>query len=167
MNKLIIITFLLVPLTSFALDEKPYQTPTPYNLLAPIPLNGPGGVTNSTTAKDYIPGIIRLTIMLAGAFAVIRIMWGGFQYISTDAFSGKSNAKGIITNALWGLVLAMSAYLILYTLNPKLVEIDLSINKYAQLPTSTTPLSGSITIGPPPAGGLQQSTTNAIAGLRQ
>lgn len=147
-------TYYLLPTTAIA-QAKPAD-PTPYILLAPIPLQGPeSGVTTVTTAKDYIPGLIKLAIALAGVLAVLRIMWGGFQYISTDAISGKSEAKGIISNALWGLLLAMTAWLILYTLNPKLVEINLDIT-----PLKTTP--GEL----PGMGGTGGSTPTRVVGCQ-
>lgn len=122
----------------------PYPTPTPYKLLAPIPLDGSdSGVTTETTTAQYIPGLIKLVIALAGVLAVLRLIFAGIKYMSTDAFSGKSEAKSIIENALWGLFLAMSAWLILYTLNPKLVELDLNVTP--QIISTSTPGTG----GPP------------------
>src|SRR3989344_4908280 len=77
---------------------------TEYELLAPIPLSGvTSGDTKETSAGAYIKGIFTLTIAIAGGLAVIMIVFGGIKYISTDAFTGKSEAKSIIENAIWGL----------------------------------------------------------------
>ena len=120
--------FILYSIPALAQTQPTYVTPTPYELLAPIPLNGPdAGNTTVTTTKDYLPGLVKLVIAIAGALAVVRIIFGGIKYMSTDAFTGKEEAKGTISNALWGLGLVMSAWLILYTINPKLVEINLTI----------------------------------------
>src|SRR3989344_6438365 len=94
------------------------QKATEYELLAPLPI-GPGGVSSETvTFASYIPGIFNLVIGIAGVLAIVMIIYGGIQYMSTDAFQGKSDAKNTISNAIWGLILTISAWLILYTVNP-------------------------------------------------
>lgn len=106
---------------------------TDYTLLAPIPLQGlEGGDTTTTKPGPYIEGIFILIIAIAGGLAVIKIIFGGIKYMSTDAFSGKSEAKDTIQNALWGLLLAISAWLILNTINENLTKFKLEI------PTDTT-----------------------------
>ena len=112
---------LIVTVPSFAAE-------TPYTLLAPIPLEGAGaGVTQTTVASQYIRGVFMLIIGLATGLAVIMIIYGGIKYMSTDAFTGKSEARETIQNAIWGLLLVIAAWLILYTINPKLVEFNLNI----------------------------------------
>jgi hypothetical protein len=100
-----------------------------YTLLAPIPINGQ--LTQELQGKNifetYIPGIFTTIIAFAAVLAVVRIIWGGILYISTDAIQGKSEGKKFITESIYGLVLISAAWLILYTINPKLVEINLSI----------------------------------------
>ncbi|MEK7148220.1 MAG: pilin [Patescibacteria group bacterium] len=127
-------------------QEKPPQ-PTPYKLLAPIPQLLKPGSTNSTDTASYIPGLIRLVIGLAGALAVIRIIYGGFRYISSDAFGTKSNAKGIIEGAFWGLIMALSAWLVLYTVNPNLVKINLNIPVQKYLKDDSSSVLDGITLG--------------------
>lgn len=101
------------------------QDATEYELLEPLPF-----VSSSdgrTTVNKYIPGIIQLIIALAGALAVIKIVFGGIQYMSSDAITGKENGKKHIWDAIWGLVLIISAWLILYTVNPNLVNFNFTI----------------------------------------
>ncbi len=101
---------------------------TPYTLLAPIPLKGlEGGDTPTTTPGPYIEGIFTLIIAVAGGLAVVKIIFGGIKYMSTDAFTDKSEAKDTIQNALWGLLLVISAWLILNTINPALTTFKLTI----------------------------------------
>jgi hypothetical protein len=89
----------------------------------PVITNDAGKVNINT----FIPGVVKLAIGIAGALAVLRIIMGGITYMTSDAFDKKSDAKDTIRNALIGLLLAMSAYIILYTINPKLVQFDFSI----------------------------------------
>lgn len=107
---------------------------TPYTLLQPIPLDKSGCTGNETgdqvcetTPGPYIEGIFTLIIAIAGGLAVIMLIYGGIKYMSTDAIGGKSEAKDTIQNALWGLLLVISAWLILSTINEKLVTFDLKI----------------------------------------
>src|SRR3990167_790276 len=114
--------------TSFASYGVLAQEATEYKLLQPIPLDGANSApTDTTTAEPYIKGIFTLIIAIAGGLAVVRIIFGGIQYMPTDAFEGKSEAKTIIQNAIWGLLLAISAWLILYTINPDLIKFNLTI----------------------------------------
>jgi len=96
-----------------------------YTPLAPIPeITGTGNTVNVST---FIQGLVKFSIGIAGALAVLMIIWGGIQYISTDAWGKKSDAKGVIQNAIIGFILAIGAYSILYTINPKLVDINIGI----------------------------------------
>ena len=71
--------------------------------------------------------IIQIIIGLAGLLAVIMIVVGGVQYMTTDAFAGKSDARTTITKALLGLILALGSYLILKTINPNLLQLEPNI----------------------------------------
>lgn len=142
MKTKIYIIFTLFFILCGAFNVVSAQSLTEYELLAPIPLNGSGGVTERTTATQFIPGLFKLTIMLATGLAVLFIIWGGVQYMSTDAFTGKESAKETIWNAVMGLLLALSAWLIIATVNPKLMTFDLSIERF-EIPTDTNrPASG-------------------------
>lgn len=104
---------------------------TEYCLLAPIPLGDDlgAGVTRTTTAQTYIEGAFRLAIAIAGVLAVVMIIVGGVQYMASDAFGKKSEAKNIISNAIWGFALAMGAWIILNTISPGLTTINLSLDR--------------------------------------
>ena len=118
-------TFLAILFCLFALPVLAQETE--YKLLAPLPGYVATNPDGETTASKYLKGIFSFTIAIAGGIAVLMIIYGGIKYMSTDAFSGKDEAKGIIESAIWGLVLTIGAWLILYTINPKLVNFDLSI----------------------------------------
>ena len=118
---------------------------TEYKLLAPIPLGKKlDSVSNSANTSNYLQSLVRLAIAIAGAAAVLRIIWAGTQYMTSDAFGVKSDAKNTIQNALYGLLLAVSAYLILATVNPKLVNISLDIPGQTIAPTTIPSGSGSV-----------------------
>lgn len=142
--------FLLIPLTLvfFALlyvskplvhSQNPISPPD-YILLSPLPgtektcsITTPGQCT--TDLATYVKGLFALTIGVAAVLAVIMIVIGGVQYMSTDAISGKSEGKEKITQALYGLLLAISCWLILYVINPNLLNFDVM----RSVPVSYTP----------------------------
>jgi len=146
--------------------------PNCYALLAPLPLGGPNGngaidagnPDKTTNPSAYITGLINLAVAIAGAVAVIQIIIGGFQYITTENFSSKSNARGTIQRALIGLFLAIGAYTILYTINPRLVDLGLTIEPVA---TSTALTSPNLCAGPIENGVCTQPINPDIAGARQ
>jgi hypothetical protein len=120
---------------------------TEYCLLAPIPVGEGGAQAEKTTAETFIPGLFRLGIMLATGLAVLYIIWGGVQYMSTDAWGGKNDAKDTIWNAVMGLLLALSAWLIIATINPNLMNFNLSIERFeikedVNLPTGSEAADG-------------------------
>lgn len=73
---------------------------------------------------QYLETIYNFVIGFAGLLAASIMMVGGFQYLTAGGDQGKvAAAKGRIANALIGLVLALSAYLLLNTINPALVNL--------------------------------------------
>lgn len=116
---LAIITGYFLPLSVLALDYVP---------LAPLPV-GPGGasLTKITDAGVYIKGAFNLAIGIAAVLAIIMIIIGGIQYMGTESIGGKSAGKKKIQDAVLGLLLALGAWLILYTINPSLVNFSVNI----------------------------------------
>lgn len=100
--------------------------PQPYTVLAPLP-GLPSTLPADNPLGKYIPFMFELLIGLSAVAAVLNIVIGGFQYMSTDAIQGKSAGKERVKNAVLGLVLVIGAWLILYTINPKLLELNLEI----------------------------------------
>ena len=99
--------------------------PLTYKLLAPLPQ--PVG-TQVTDLAAYLSGMFKIGIGLAAAFAVLMIVWGGLEYILAATPGGKGDGKKKIVDALLGLLLALGAYLLLYTINPNLVKFNLSLD---------------------------------------
>ena len=130
---------LLAPVLALADTSDPVN----YKMLAPIPFVETTPGSGTATANSYIPGIVQLVIAAAVVLAVVKIIFGGIQYMSTDSFNSKSDGKKSIEDALWGLLLAISAFVILKTINPDLVNLSLVLNRNevmtGQFNASTTP----------------------------
>ena len=84
---------------------------------------------NCTPANPValIKNIYGISIGIAAVLAVVMIIWAGVEYATTEAITGKSDAKEKWKGALIGLGLLLSSYLILRTINIELVNIDLGL----------------------------------------
>ena len=91
--------------------------------------------TNISSLDTYFKYIYQIGLGIVGIAALIMIVIGGIIYMtSAGNASQKSEAKDRITNAILGLILALSAYLILYTINPDLVKLTKVQLQYPPMP---------------------------------
>ena len=82
------------------------------------------GFSTGTNFCTYITAVYNFGLWTIGICAMFMIMIGGYMYIMSagnNASMGK--AKGVIFDAVIGLMLALVAYLILFVINPDLVQI--------------------------------------------
>ena len=101
-----------------------------YIPLAPIEGTLKAG-SNTTDLPTYLAGIYKVAIAAAGALAFLMIVWGGFTYVTAESIGGKDAGREYIQNAIGGLVLAIASYVLLYTINPALVQLNLDFGKLA------------------------------------
>jgi hypothetical protein len=124
--------------------------PSTYDLISPI-----GGMTTGIDLSTYLQKIIIVTIGVAGVLAVVMIVICGIKMMTSGAVSGKSEAKECIWNAIFGLLIAIAAWALLYTINPELLKNELNL---VDLPT----IAGSA--GGPGGGNVAGITFNWAAG---
>ena len=103
-----------------------------YTVLAPLPCiegsgiecNGPnGGVQERVDFKTYVQYTFNLLIGLSAVTAVILIVWSGIQYIVSTSILNKQSSLDRAKNALIGLVLILTSFIILRTVDPRFTEI--------------------------------------------
>lgn len=118
---LFFISIILSPLEATA------ETPTTGSYQPLVADFNPGNLTNvgGKGFSGFINKVVIGVVAGAGVLALIMVIWGGIQYISTDSFSDKKDGKKRIQAALGGLLLALSTYLILNTIDPNLTNLDL------------------------------------------
>ncbi|MEY2664401.1 MAG: hypothetical protein RIT04_209 [Candidatus Parcubacteria bacterium] len=115
-----------------------YAADTPiakeYTLLEPLPcIEGEGSkcVKGETIQKieisQYINYMFRLMIALAIFLAIFMFTYGAFEYMTSEAVGSKSDAKQRMWNSVLGVVAALASYLILYTIDPRLVQINAAV----------------------------------------
>ncbi|RJQ32900.1 hypothetical protein C4572_00310 [Candidatus Parcubacteria bacterium] len=99
-----------------------------FTLLQALPKKGED-LKEGVKFDEYLRWAYRFTIALAGFLAVLMIVIGGVMYIASGANEKtRGEAKSRIESAIWGLIYILIAYLLLYTINPTLV--DFSDNKF-------------------------------------
>jgi hypothetical protein len=97
--------------------------------------------------KTYLQQIIIVTIGVAGVLAVVMIVICGIKMMTSGAVSGKSEAKECIWNAIFGLLIAIAAWALLYTINPELLRSDV---QFADIPVPVSPPAPTGSIAPMP-----------------
>ena len=85
------------------------------------PATQSNGVVSIPFLAQYITGIYRVSVGLGAILAAIMIVYGGFRYLLAATLPGVKEGKEVIQNAFIGLVVLLSSYLILNTINPALV----------------------------------------------
>ena len=113
--------YILITAFVFVIPSISAFAATTYTPLEPNAFPGVDTSGASGNLGAFLGQIFNWAIALAVALAVIMIIWGGIQYMTTDSWSGKEEGKTRWTNALLGLGLALVSWLLLYTINPCLV----------------------------------------------
>ncbi len=127
----------IVPETGKAKDN--FYDSNSYRLLAPIPgmtalldpelckleqQKNPGEICDINAFLNFI---LSLIIGIAAVILVIRLIITGYGYMITDVPFVKAKLKGGFKDALLGLIFALASYVILNTINPRLVSNDFTI----------------------------------------
>lgn len=136
MKKIIFLTLIFFLLFTFVSVAK-----ADYTLEIDYPTIG--GQQPGNTLTSYIRYIYLFALSIVGIAAFATLVYGGFRYMLSAGNVGSADeAKRIIKGAIFGLILALSAYLILYTINPDLIRLgepDLpEIDTSNLIPTSGT-----------------------------
>jgi len=75
--------------------------------------------------SQLINSIFSVSLSVGAILAVLRIAYGGYMYMgSADMWGNKQQAKEIIGDAIIGLLLLFAIYIILFQINPNLLNLD-------------------------------------------
>lgn len=114
---------------SFALTEA-----TKYNLIEPLP-----GIPSVLDFPDFISRFVPFLLAFAALAAFVQIVFGGILRATSGGNpTAISDANDRIQKAILGLILALAAFLILYTINPDLVSLRFFPERVEIAPTTTT-----------------------------
>lgn len=124
----LLLSFLLLPVVSLAQFK---------------PLVGIPGISDpSTDINSYINILYALSISIAALLAVIKIIVAGVKYMLSDVVTSKSEAKSDIQGALIGLLVVISAVLILNIINPQLTQTTLFVGPVDSVPSNSSAVGG-------------------------
>ena len=98
----------------------------------------------SATPGEFVNNFYKFALGIAGAAAFAVIIWGAILYTTSAGNPAKQkDARDWIMGAIWGVVLLLAAYLILYTINPNLVDLTSpTLEKINLQPVSNVVASG-------------------------
>lgn len=102
-----------------------------YLLLQPLPNPAGGGLFSKFDSKgenkigEYLNLILKIFIGISAVLAVIMILRGGIEYMTSELISSKEEGINHIKGALLGLLLALGAWLLLNTINPSILSTDM------------------------------------------
>lgn len=114
------LTILLLVLSSFVLaKDLEVKYPT-------IGEKTPAPTSTEAKLTDYIRYIFALSIRIAGFIALGVMIYGGIKWLVSGGSPGKiADARSQILGGFLGIVILLSSYLILKTINPVLVSTSL------------------------------------------
>ncbi len=98
-----------------------------YKLLAPLPIFGSVFNASGKSFGEYLSIMFTFFVSFAGVLAVVMLIFGGIQYMSTDSLSGTESGRSKMYQAVFGLIIVLASYVILNTVNPNLVKFNFSI----------------------------------------
>ncbi len=117
LTNLAVFIFLAVPTILFGAEDDVLRYVSMVTL--------PGGFdTGTASLSDLFNALYLLSISIAALLAVIKIIIAGFKYSLSDVVTNKSEAISDIQGALFGLILIISAVLIISVINPTIVGLN-------------------------------------------
>lgn len=135
-----------------------------YVPLEPIPGLPSSYGPNKGSIASFINDGFKLLIGAGALIAIIMIVLGALTYMFSDIAGNKKNALSRIRNAMWAIVILVSSYLILFTINPELVTLTFNLGTSGNPNSPTAAPSGTRTSATP----VNTITTGAVnAGVQQ
>lgn len=108
---------LSIAVPAFAAADSTFQP------IVSLPAASGNGGTLYGSLCDYLNSAFKLAIAAAIILAVLMIIVDGFKYMTSEAIGNKKDALGGIRSALFGLLLLLGSYLILYIVNPQILNL--------------------------------------------
>lgn len=93
----------------------------------------------TTDLAQFFNAFFKTALIVGAMLAVLRIGYAGFIYMTTDSFGSMGNAKQIIQDAVLGLLLLLSIWLILYQINPNILNLNIFQSAQPITPGSSLP----------------------------
>lgn len=109
--------------------------------------NGTFSYGGNTPLSTYLSQAYTLLVTVSSLLAVVFLVVGGVRYMLSEAFTDITKAKKQMWSAMWGLVIILGSFLILYSINPNLLNFSLLIPPVAQTPSGFSPVTSGVSTG--------------------
>jgi hypothetical protein len=119
-------TLFFIILVGLSITNKAHGIEGDFVPLVGLPYVGDNG--GPENFGDYVKALYYAAISVGALLAVVKIIFAGVKYMLTDVVTTKGDAKKDIYGAFLGLFIVIGAVLILQTINPRLLEINLFTN---------------------------------------
>lgn len=153
-----LVAALLVPLS---VDAQGTFVPLSQGIEKSQKLNG---LFSSGDLRTFVERLFIFALSIGAILAVIRIMYAGYLYMGHgDMWGSLSKAKEIIADTVLGLLLLLAIYIILYQINPQILQINILNSMRGQ--TTTAPAPSAFTGAPVPYTGTAGSISGSYNGI--
>lgn len=78
----------------------------------------------SKSLPQYFNALFSIAITVGAMAAVLRLVWAGYLYMGSDIWAQKNKAKQVVTDTIIGLLLLLAVYLILFQINPCILNLN-------------------------------------------
>ncbi len=83
---------------------------------------------DSSLMSKYFRALYVYMVYIVSIIAVVMIIYGGLKWVAAAGNSAQINdAKDVITNAVIAIVIGLTSYVLLYVINPKLLNLSLPL----------------------------------------
>jgi type IV secretory pathway VirB2 component (pilin) len=129
MKKILTFIFLTIPYFTLAVGYQPLVSDSPLKSAAS------GG-----NLEQFLKQIYDWGVMVAVALAILFIIFGGIEYMTTDSVFKKDQGKKRVTAAVAGLLLVFSSWLVLNQINPQIFNNSLNLGTLNTKGLNTAPI---------------------------
>ncbi len=122
-KKVVIVLVLTAVLLPFYTVSAEVDTPEydPISVIPGVEEKGP-----VPPLGEYLNIIFDLAVGVAVILATLQLTYGAVLYMTSDVVGKKEESKERMRSSIFGLLLLLSTYLILYQINPEMVEFKLT-----------------------------------------
>ncbi len=87
--------------------------------------SGPGSLAK------FFTELFKVALSVGAMIAVLRLVYAGYMYMGSDLWSSKGKAREIISSTVLGLFLLLAIWLILFQINPQILNLKITFPKTA------------------------------------
>ena len=99
--------------------------------------NIPGIGESTQCIETYIKAGFNIFLGIASVIAIVQFAFGGLMYMMSEAVTSKEDAKKRMTSSVWGVLLILASYIILYQINPNILTTNIFSTSCTNTPTTT------------------------------